>query len=91
MKLTGKAKEDFLKWFDNEYPELSCEYQGNFNMPIISLDALVLSWINTIKYKGVNFYTFVFEFYYKHKTEHQTIIDIQEQTLEKANEIYNNK
>jgi len=48
MILQGKAKDDFEKWFDNEYPELSCEYNGNFNMPISSYNALIIEWFDTV-------------------------------------------
>jgi hypothetical protein len=101
MKLTGKAKEYFEKWLINFFREKRPDYRFNFTDESIlrkhyrktdvEQNALIIEWLNAIQYKGHNFYTYVFDFYYKYKIESQTIIDIQTQTIEKANEIYNEK
>jgi len=89
MIINGKAKEDFLKWFDNDYMELACEYDGVFNMPITSLNALIIEFFDNMEYKGIRMYSDFFSYFWKRKIESQSFNDICKQTIDRCNEFYN--
>jgi hypothetical protein len=95
MILTDKAKEDFLKWFDNEYMELACEYDGYFNMPITSLNALIIEWLDTIDIKIHVYYGIIsnsWGFMFNNSTDNflPSRNEAIRRAILKANEIYNN-
>jgi len=89
MILTDKAKTDFLKWFNDEYMDLACGYGGVFNMPITSLNALIIEFFDNMEYKGIRMYSGFFSFYWKRKIESQSFNDVCKQTIKRCNEFYN--
>jgi hypothetical protein len=93
MKLTGKCREGFEKWLIQNYKNLSF-YHGKdlamFNdLPHQMCNALIIDYFSTFKYKGQDFWLYVFDAYYKIKIESMTINDVNIKAIEKANEILN--
>jgi len=89
MILNGKAEEDFENWFDESYPELSSDYNGDFNMPITSYNALIIEWLDTLRYKGRPMFEVCFEFFWNLKIPSQSFNDVCIQSIEQAIDIYN--
>lgn len=103
--LTSKAKIEFEKWFNNEYPELACDYNGNFNMPDTLYNALIIEWFDSIGItvdvmpilnNPLKFMpnTFWLEKEYSMSEEEPEYFDNRQEAtqkaIEKACEIYNN-
>jgi hypothetical protein len=99
MKLTGKCKEDFEKWYlqwvFNEKTFLSLRFNSeqileNWNSLHQSEKyGVYVDFFNTKKYEGVELFDKCFSLYFYHKTIFETHNDIVKQAIEKANEIYN--
>lgn len=96
--MEGKAKETFEKWFNNEYPELACEYNGNFNMPITSYNALIIEWLDSVGvYINIENLNYQSWWYFKVKSCPNTYTEVimtatrteaTNKAIEKAVEIY---
>jgi hypothetical protein len=94
--IQGKAKDEFEKWLMNGNDGVS-----NFGRTIeltrlyfLSLketcqQSLIIDWFSTLKYKGQDFWLYVFEFYYEQRIDSMTISDINTKSIEKAVEIFN--
>jgi len=96
MILTGKCKEGYLNWRKDKGYELTFyqnENQGNSQsfdeVYAVYENALIIEYFSTLKYKGQDFWLYVFDAYYKIKIESMTINDVNIQAIEKANEILN--
>ena len=106
MILTGKAKEDFIKWLRNSYP-LGAGVLEWSDIRTIFLNALIIEWFDSVRiYIIISpsdnpknwFYTILGEdilspFYQMH----QSLDDFENrqealiEAIKKANEIYNEK
>lgn len=88
MLLTGKAREDFLKW-KAEYKGFSTIEVLDFNhLSKVTQNAIIVEFLNTIEYRVWTLFDFSFKHcFYKHHL-HGYII-ILDQAIIKANEIYN--
>ena len=94
--LQGKAKEEFEKWLMNGNDGVSNIGRTSklTRLYILSLketcqQALINEWFSSLKYKGQDFWLYVFEFYYEQRIDSMTISDINNQAIEKAVEIFN--
>jgi len=97
MILTDKAKEKFLEWRKQNGYELALS-QSSGQGTAESFDkvyqiyehALIIDWFSTLTHRGKNFWFNIFDYYYQMRIESQTISDVNKQTIEKCNEIFNN-
>jgi hypothetical protein len=90
MKLTGKCKEDFDKWYFIEFEKRSLPYIFIFYAYDLSVQhGVYVDFFDSVKYKGNSFLSTIFARYYKDKTEHFTHNDIIRNSIEAANKIYN--
>ena len=89
MILTGKAKEDFLKWYYGK---------GNkkINFKAFSLDvaksiqnALIIDFFDHMESNGERFYLTFFEFNLKHKLPNWGFKEISEKAIQQCNDFYN--
>lgn len=91
MKLTGKTKEAFITFcIDNNYcknPHI--EYWLNNQIDEIYLNALIIDFLDTIKYMGVPLFEYCFSAYWHHRIESQSFNNVCIKSIEKANEIFN--
>jgi len=91
MKLTGKCKEDFDKWYPNwcfvflRKKEITTFYQ----QPILMQYGEYIEFFNTLKYEGKPLFDHVFSLMYEIKIESETHNDLVRISIKKANEIYN--
>jgi len=91
MKLTGKCAEDYSKWF-YEQDYVNKIYDSKIDIIKQPFqNALIIEFFSTLRYEGKDFWLYVFDVYYKHRIEGMTINDINNQAIEKANEIFNNR
>ena len=96
MKLTGKCKEDFDKWYLDTYCK-GCTRIASLRLKMLvflSLEpskqyGVYIDFFDSVKYEGKSFFSKIFAMYYKEKTEYFTHNDIIRNSIEKANEIYN--
>jgi hypothetical protein len=98
MILTGKCREGFEKWLRGYYELTRKDYDKYpfqillrkfYRKTSIEQNALIIDYFSTLKYKGQDFWLYVFDAYYKIKIESMTINDVNIQAIEKANEILN--
>ncbi len=100
MKLTGKCREDFEKWFmSSNVFNLNLLHLQNiqvfdrtkhfYKYPKSMQYGVYADYFNTKKYEGVELFDKCFSVYFYQKTIFQTHNDIVKQAIEKANEIYN--
>jgi hypothetical protein len=85
MMLTGKAKEDFLKFLDDNYHV--SEYYNLREQLLIN--SLIIQFFDNMEHKGKRMYSDFFSFYWKHKIPSQSFNDICIQTIEMCNLFYN--
>lgn len=76
MKLTGKCKEAFRKWFDENYNDYWTYYHTK---PVI-LNALIIEFFDSVGLWEIQFYKAFFSLPYKEAIN---------AAIEKANEIFN--
>jgi hypothetical protein len=96
MKLTGKCREDFEKWYNKNsfmLPYFTKEYSGE-GLCFKDMDksmqyGVYIDFLNTKKWEGVELFDKCFNVYFYEKVIFQTHNDIVKQAIEKANEIYN--
>lgn len=82
MILTGKCKGDFLK------SKIGSEVILFESMLPIYQNALIIEWLDSIKYsKNTSLWEYCFEYEYSNSLK--TFKHIVEQSIIKANEIYN--
>jgi hypothetical protein len=87
MILTGKCREGFINFMCKNHKHIKwCDYQ---TMSEVILNALIIDYFSTLKYKGQDFWLYVFDAYYKIKIESMTINDVNIQAIEKANDLIN--
>lgn len=96
MKLTGKCKEDFDKWlydlkFNNEkYDNLDAFSDLRWDdYPESMQSGVLIDFFDSKKYKGIKFFSYVFDLYYSIRIPIQTHNDIVVQSLEQCNKIHN--
>lgn len=92
--LTGKAKKDFENWF------LIKKIKEGNNTPykllqwLYSDDTITISyisqWLDSIKFKGENLFTQVFDKNFAIRLDFMSFNDIIKQTIEVCNTFYNN-
>lgn len=85
MILTGKTKEDFIK------TKIGNEISLFESMLPIYSNALIIEWFDSIKYNEIwSLWDFSFKKIF-YSNNNLSILQIQEQAIKKANEIYNEK
>jgi len=89
MKLNGIAKDRFEEHYNTSTQKFLLNNIEFDDLPLTCQNALIIDWFSTLKYKGRDFWLFVFEFYYEMRIDNLTINDINLQAIEKANEIFN--
>jgi hypothetical protein len=101
-KLTGKCKEDFYKWyFSKEVLEsnkllsmyrFSGEKVVKINflaMPESCQNALFIDFFDSKNYKGLPLFEYCFSIFWKIKPDWLSFHNVTKQSIEKANELYN--
>lgn len=84
MILTGKASKDFIKWLHFKH---NLQPYNLFN-EIIQY-ALIIEWFDSIEYNEIwSLWDFSFKKIF-YSNNNLSILQIQEQAIKKANEIYN--
>ncbi|WP_312312173.1 hypothetical protein [Empedobacter brevis] len=98
MELTGKAKEDFKKWFI-ETKDLYDSFENELRlMSDTCLNAHIIEWfdsvgifVNTVRLEGVWNYSFRFKHNRYQEYNFNTRQEATEQSIIKANDIYNER
>jgi len=93
MELTGQCKEAFEKWYaDNvEFTGEVLYLEEFYILPPSMKYGVYVDFFNTLKYEGVPFFDHVFNKFYSIRIELQTHNDLVKQTIEKANELFNER
>ena len=86
MILTGKCKEDFNKWlYENDECYFTDESMMKYNK------TLFIYWFDTFKYNEIwSLWDYAFKKIF-HTSLHLSVLEIQDQAIVIANEIYNEK
>lgn len=99
MKLTGKAKEEFKKWFDENYND----FWNYYNAKKTLLNALIIEWFDSveiyIEISAINYVGLEFSYNIQEKNtingSNGYVFKIRneatDKAIAKANEIYNKK
>ncbi|WP_353166716.1 hypothetical protein [Empedobacter brevis] len=98
MELTGKAREDFKKWFI-ETKDLYDSFENELRLMCDTrLNALIIEWfdsvgifINTVRLHSIWNYSFWFNHNRYQEYNFNTRQEATEQAIIKANEIYNER
>jgi len=102
MELTKTAMAAFEAYFDDQYPEISTENNGVFNIPYTALFALYIEFFDSV---GINIFIEHTQFSHNPRFEgkinthddfillhaHHVRYDAVEECIIKANEIYDEK
>ena len=92
MELTGKCKEEFEKWFKEEHVKWMSSTHYFYNALSSSMKyGVYVDFFNTLRYEGITFFDHVFNKFYNIRIELQTHNDLVKQTIEKANELFNER
>jgi len=87
MKLTGKSKKDFLKWYYKNIHYVGlCDIECHLDQTI---NALIIEFFNSFQYKGMPMFEYCFNFFWKQKIQSISFNQVCIQSIEKANELYN--
>lgn len=86
MILNGKAKEDFFNYVFLTGGYMLSEF---WQLKEIHRNALIIEWLDTLRYAGKPMFKICFDFYWNLKISSQSFNDICKQAIEKCNEIYN--
>ena len=100
MILTGKAKEDFLEYYNNHSIKYLLSWTDFDDLPLVVKNALIIEWFDSVGiYINIENLYYQSWWYYKVKkcpdTYKQVIMqntrqEATEEAIKKANEIYNN-
>ena len=95
MILTGKAEENFFNWLDNQGTNgidiSNWEFEKFHLLSNVSQNSLIIEWFDSIKYNEIwSLWDFSFKKIF-YSNNNLSILQIQEQAIKKANEIYNEK
>ena len=100
MILTGKAKEDFIEYYNNHSIKYLLSWTDFDDLPLVVKNALIIEWFDSVGiYINIENLYYQSWWYYKVKqcpdTYEQVIMqntrqEATEEAIKKANEIYNN-
>ena len=100
MILTGKAKEDFIEYYNNHSIKYLLSWTYFDDLPLVVKNALIIEWFDSVGiYINIENLYYQSWWYYKVKqcpdTYEQVIMQNTrqkaiEKAIKKANEIYNN-
>lgn len=87
MELTGKAKEDFKKWFI-ETKDLYDSFENELRLMCDTrLNALIIEWFDSVEYDKISsLWDYCFYGFYRGLRDYT---QATEQAIKKANDIYN--
>lgn len=88
MNLTGKAKEDFLKWKVNNRKLSTIEILDFNHLSVVSQYAIIVEWFSTKNYHNYNLWDYCFSNAYWNRGMKEYIESVKYAII-KANELYN--
>ena len=93
MKITGKCKEDFEKWYlhsvETNYID-DVHVIKDFYAKLQSMqNGVYVDFFDSVKYEGEGLFSLLFKVYYQDKTDDFSHNDIVKNTLEACIESYN--
>ena len=96
MKLTGKCKEEFEKWFVKDIDIDEDEFFNNDTMLYLFYTeresmqyGVYVDFFDSVEIQGKKLFSTVFKRYYEDKTDDFTHNDIVENSIITSNELYN--
>ena len=91
MKLTGKAKEDFFKWYHKEYKEEHFYNVCEFDELIEPIqDALIIEWADKIVFSEI-WSLWDFSFIKNNINSVLGALKVQQISIQTVNEVYNKR